>query len=507
MRNPLYFLAISMFVSLSDLAAASTLAYCKEGWDVETADDLSVDSAAIAFAESRAPKTTRNQVLASACWTQEHLRLAIRVHDADLIAAPKNLSSEQFHTYDSLQIYLDPFADSTISMNRDDIDVLLLPDGRYAVLRGDELLREIDQALVPQRESAPLQVEYRTKIRADGWSALVAIPFAGLGITPAKRGRLRWDLAMNDWRVDVATVTNPREASSTHLQIAAGVPDEQAFAPLALSGARDFGFPRDWLTLDLVGTPPWHESLLQHLGGRGFIGAFGGLLVALSGGIFFSMQWRHRRHLRALLDRIGVASQSEVASRRAATELEQTPAHEVERSQNAAMPARDSVDSAARIDPEIRSDSLQTPSEQIVTPSTNALDECGPCAPASAPPLVQEGSSRPEFDPRDRVFAQQVLGYIRADLSHTHTPASLAAHFHVSLRTFQRRIKSGLGANPQDLILAARLEHAHELLQRGELRVSEVASRVGFEDFSHFSRRFREAYGHPPSQVRSQPVQ
>jgi len=488
MRRFLY--AIVVTCGFADWASASTLPHCRQRWTIDAAADLSPDSATITFAETRAPESARNRVFAVGCWTRESLDFAIRVHDADLIRAPEPLATDRFHAYDSLQIYLDPLADSSTSMNRDDIDVLLLPDGRSAVLRGDELWQEVDQARVPQRESAPLRIDYHTRIDDDGWSAVVRIPFAGLGIHPTEHRRLRWDLTMNDWRVDAAT-----------LPIAADdAPDAGSFSPLALSGARDFGFPKDWLVLDLVGTPPWHDTLLQRLGTGGFVLVFAGVLVMFGSVIFVTMQFLHRRRLRALLRRMALGDSSNrpdgpfgatgpragTTDRRAAAGA----AHTVESVDGISTARAPERPAPADTD----TDLATATTDDAVTPDVIATE--GPKSSANAADPVTE------FDPRDRAFAQQVLEHLRADLAAAHTPASLAAQFHVSVRTFQRKIKSGLGTNPQDLILAARLEHAHALLQRGELRVSEVAVRVGFDDLSHFSRRFRAVYGHAPSQVR-----
>jgi AraC-like DNA-binding protein len=71
------------------------------------------------------------------------------------------------------------------------------------------------------------------------------------------------------------------------------------------------------------------------------------------------------------------------------------------------------------------------------------------------------------------------------------------------VRTLQRRLKAGLATTPQDLVLAARLEAARCLLAEGRWRVGEVAAQVGFDDPSHFTRRFRAAYGQAPSQLSS----
>lgn len=62
-----------------------------------------------------------------------------------------------------------------------------------------------------------------------------------------------------------------------------------------------------------------------------------------------------------------------------------------------------------------------------------------------------------------------------------------------------RKLKALIGLSPSELIRRYRLEKAKELLEQGEMNVSEVAWAVGFKHLSHFSKVFQEAYGYNPS--------
>ncbi|HZP91446.1 MAG TPA: helix-turn-helix domain-containing protein, partial [Burkholderiales bacterium] len=59
-----------------------------------------------------------------------------------------------------------------------------------------------------------------------------------------------------------------------------------------------------------------------------------------------------------------------------------------------------------------------------------------------------------------------------------------------------------LGMSPSEFARKLRLKRAHDLLVETAQPISEVALETGFADGSHFSRRFRDAYGKSPSQVR-----
>lgn len=71
-----------------------------------------------------------------------------------------------------------------------------------------------------------------------------------------------------------------------------------------------------------------------------------------------------------------------------------------------------------------------------------------------------------------------------------------------SLSAFKRDFQEVFGAAPGKWLRERRLERARTMLSTGRLQVSEVAFQCGFENLSHFSRVFKEAYGHAPALMR-----
>ena len=65
-----------------------------------------------------------------------------------------------------------------------------------------------------------------------------------------------------------------------------------------------------------------------------------------------------------------------------------------------------------------------------------------------------------------------------------------------------RLFKSALGHGPAETVRLARLDRAATLLARSNYSVSEIAALCGFASPFHFSRRFKDAYGQPPSEMR-----
>ncbi len=62
-----------------------------------------------------------------------------------------------------------------------------------------------------------------------------------------------------------------------------------------------------------------------------------------------------------------------------------------------------------------------------------------------------------------------------------------------------KKLQSITGMAPSDFIRSIRLKRAAQLLAQGQMSVSEVADRVGFNTPKYFTKYFREAFGVPPS--------
>jgi AraC family transcriptional regulator, positive regulator of tynA and feaB len=81
-------------------------------------------------------------------------------------------------------------------------------------------------------------------------------------------------------------------------------------------------------------------------------------------------------------------------------------------------------------------------------------------------------------------------------------PAEVAAKAGISLRYLQK-LFTQRGSTCTEFIYSLRLDHAARLLDRRALLttnqpLSEVAYACGFNDYSHFARKFRRRFGYPP---------
>jgi AraC family carnitine catabolism transcriptional activator len=75
---------------------------------------------------------------------------------------------------------------------------------------------------------------------------------------------------------------------------------------------------------------------------------------------------------------------------------------------------------------------------------------------------------------------------------------SLAQLSDLSVRQVERLFKKYLQETPSSFYLQLRLDRAHQLLTQSTLSVMEVAVACGFNSAAHFSRVYRQRFGHPP---------
>ena len=94
-----------------------------------------------------------------------------------------------------------------------------------------------------------------------------------------------------------------------------------------------------------------------------------------------------------------------------------------------------------------------------------------------------------------------VLQYIQHNYR-TLTLSSLAEFFHYSEPHLCTLIKQNTGYNFSELVRQLRMADAVSLLTNTELKISEVANRIGYNSADHFSRIFRQTYGMSPQEFK-----
>jgi transcriptional regulator GlxA family with amidase domain len=119
--------------------------------------------------------------------------------------------------------------------------------------------------------------------------------------------------------------------------------------------------------------------------------------------------------------------------------------------------------------------------------------------------LGQAGTRQP---PRQRVPGPVAAAFAYMEETLSRDPgrrlslAELAGVAHVSPAHLCRLFAATTGHTPMETVRLLRLDRAAALIVRSNLSLAEVAAACGFSDAFHLSRRFKEAFGDPPSEVR-----
>ncbi len=107
-------------------------------------------------------------------------------------------------------------------------------------------------------------------------------------------------------------------------------------------------------------------------------------------------------------------------------------------------------------------------------------------------------------DRDQRNLAEEIKIHIREHLDYALTRNSIAERFYVSADHLDRIFKRECGKTVTDYILQERIALSKQLLTGSSLSISEVAAKVGFVNFSHFSSVFKKSTGLTPFLFRKQ---
>ena len=114
--------------------------------------------------------------------------------------------------------------------------------------------------------------------------------------------------------------------------------------------------------------------------------------------------------------------------------------------------------------------------------------------------LDDYSNSESRFGPDFQV--QKVVEAIHTRFGDTLTLSEIAGDLHVSEGYLRRLFKNRMNATFVEYLTHIRIERAKALLAQGNLRVNEIATRVGYQDVSYFIRVFGRREGLSPERYR-----
>jgi signal transduction histidine kinase/DNA-binding response OmpR family regulator len=102
----------------------------------------------------------------------------------------------------------------------------------------------------------------------------------------------------------------------------------------------------------------------------------------------------------------------------------------------------------------------------------------------------------------DKNFMKKCLAVVEKNIDNSSFGVDqLAEALAFSSRSFYRKIQSLTNQTPAELIRVYRLQYAKQLLQNTQMRVSEIAGAVGYDDVKRFSQAFKKQFDVLPSEL------
>lgn len=96
----------------------------------------------------------------------------------------------------------------------------------------------------------------------------------------------------------------------------------------------------------------------------------------------------------------------------------------------------------------------------------------------------------------------QIKHYINNHYYENIRLSDMANKYYVNLTYLSRKFKQEIGMNFNDYVREIRLQKASRLLKESDMKVYEIAQKVGFENENYFMKKFREKYDVTPSVYR-----
>ncbi len=117
--------------------------------------------------------------------------------------------------------------------------------------------------------------------------------------------------------------------------------------------------------------------------------------------------------------------------------------------------------------------------------------------------MIQNYSSRRSFpDSQAQDPVQAVTRYVQEHISQDIKRSDLADHVHLNIDYLSRIFKREKGMTLNDYIILEKMNVAKNLLTTTKLPVSLIAMKVGYSNFSYFSKLYKKVHGCSPAQER-----
>lgn len=114
--------------------------------------------------------------------------------------------------------------------------------------------------------------------------------------------------------------------------------------------------------------------------------------------------------------------------------------------------------------------------------------------------LIRDASAPPLSAIDDRVL--EIVNAIHGNPGATWYVEEMAGKTHLSRAQFTRRFEALTGKPPAHYVIQTRLERARQLIVETDMKLSQIAGALGYQDLYFFSRQYKQCFGHAPSERR-----
>nr|WP_238357846.1 helix-turn-helix domain-containing protein [Cohnella zeiphila] len=102
-----------------------------------------------------------------------------------------------------------------------------------------------------------------------------------------------------------------------------------------------------------------------------------------------------------------------------------------------------------------------------------------------------------------RKAIEDIVQYLQRHYAEEISLHAVSERFHLNPAYLSRLFKSETGQTFNDYLSRVRLDATVELLRNEQLKVSDIASLVGYENANYFLKKFKDFYGCTPSEYRN----
>ena len=115
---------------------------------------------------------------------------------------------------------------------------------------------------------------------------------------------------------------------------------------------------------------------------------------------------------------------------------------------------------------------------------------------------IQSEQEPEDQEPEDLI--QKVKRYVEENYTDNISLSSIAEKFFVTPSYLSRSFKKTEGVNLISYITEKKIQKAKEYIEKGELKLSEIAFLAGYDDYTYFNKVFKRYTGYSPKDYQAQ---